>query len=323
MFEPDVVFKKTKTMRYLCTLLVFLPLLLMGQVKPKEYFSDQAFKADLNGPVKFQKLTVIIDSGVPALRETGQQAYILQERYTINQVRILEELFNLENVGIAKSELLHDQNGFKTEVLYTDLFEDVLNRITYEYYKNGNWKRVTNYDGYYNPLEILYYDFTPENKISEIRKNDEDGNVLQRTVFLYDDAGNNIERLEYDSTGVEMLDTEYLFNKAGNVISYRVLANENNLIEFYEAEFQGDTLLTGSTVELYSDNKPVSRITFSFDPLGNILKRVDTDLTGNKPEEVREYLYEWDLHGNWTKQVVLQNGKERIAATRDITYYPD
>ncbi|MEG1615528.1 MAG: hypothetical protein RR202_02200 [Bacteroidales bacterium] len=294
---------------------------LKSQTRPKEVFNDQAFKADLKGAVKSQLLTVIVDSGLPALRDVGEQAYVLQERYNNNQMRTLEELYNLEKVAIGKSEILHDRNGFKTEVLYTDLFEDVLNRITYEYDKNGNWKRVTNYDGYYNPLEIFYYDFTPKNQISEIRKTNEDGTILERTVFLYDSLGNNVERITYDKNGVELLDTEYLFNQKGNVISYREFDADQNIREFYEAEFSGDTTLVSTTIEIYNDKKPAASVKYEFDPLGNILKRTDKDLTGTKPDQVRTFIYEWDLNGNWTKQVILQDGKERVAATREITYY--
>jgi hypothetical protein len=61
---------------------------------------------------------------------------------------------------------------------------------------------------------------------------------------------------------------------------------------------------------------------YIFDPLGNVLKTTKTSYAVSPQQKViTEYLYEWDLWGNWTKQVISNNGKASVIATRNIVYY--
>ncbi|MEG1586880.1 MAG: hypothetical protein RR346_08390 [Bacteroidales bacterium] len=308
---------------------IFLSLLLLNtvyltaQLSDKPQYNNNAFRADLKGPVKSQTLTVVIPTGVANLRDVGVESYILEEKYNPDQIRTVENLSNLEKVLIAKSEILHDRNGYATEVIYTDLFENMLNRITYEYMPDMNWKRVVNYDAYYNPLGIYYYYYSPEKYLSEIKKTDEGGITLEREIFVYDSIGNLSQQINYDGEGKQTNSTEFLYNRANKIISYRTLKGEDSLMVYAEMNYQNDTLLTDMTLEFYENNKPVSTITYLYDPLGNILKTTETDLTGIKPQEIKEYIYEWDLHGNWTKQLIKKNGDAEVAASRSITYYPE
>lgn len=288
----------------------------------KIYFNNEAFKADMYGPVKSQRLIVNNKEGLPQLRDVGQETYILEEKYNNKQIRTTEQLFNTEGLEIGKSEILHDKNGFATEILYTDLFDNLINRVTYEYDADGNWKRVTKYDVYYNPMEIIYYDYTPDKQISEIKKTNEAGIVLERQIFLYDSIGNNIELIDYGKEGKQLSHTEYLYNPKGKVVSYRTLeGSSDNMVLYYEANFQNDTLLLNTVVEKFLGEMQISREEFIFDPLGNILKSTNTDLNTSPAPSTTEYLYEWDLWGNWTKQVIKKDGVEKIAAERTIEYY--
>lgn len=287
------------------------------------FYNNQAFKADLKGPVKSQTLTVVIPTGLPDLRNVGVESYILEEKYNPDQIRTVENLSNLKNVLVAKSEILHDRNGFATEVIYSDLNGDMLNRITYEYTPEKNWKRTVNYDAYYNPLGIYYYSYSPEGLLSEIKKTNEEGYTLEREIFVYDDQDKLSQQISYNGKGEQIGSTEFLYNQKNNIISYRTLAGEDSLKVYAEANYQNDTLLTDMTLEFYNDNKPVNTILYEYDPLGNILKTTETDLTGIKPTEIKEYIYEWDLHGNWTKQLIKKNGDVEVAASRSITYYPE
>ncbi|MEG0993096.1 MAG: hypothetical protein RSE51_04530 [Bacteroidales bacterium] len=286
-------------------------------------FNNNAFKTDLKGPVKSQLLNVFITTGLPDLRDVGYESYILEEKYTPQQLRTVENLFTTKNVLVAKSEILHDRNGFATEVIYSDLNGNMLNRITYEYMPNMNWKRTVNYDPYYNPLAIYYYYYSPEGYLSEIKQTNEEGMVRDRVIFVYDDRGNLSEQINYDGKGQQTADTEFLYNIKNKMISYRTMIGDDSIKVYSEANYQNDTLLTDMTLELYDQNKVISTIKYEYDPLGNILKTTETDLTGTKPEVINEYLYEWDLQGNWTKQLIKKNGDVEVAATRSITYYPE
>ncbi|MGL4292152.1 MAG: hypothetical protein ACRCSQ_01005 [Bacteroidales bacterium] len=284
--------------------------------------NNEAFRCDLKGPVKSQTLTVVVPTGTANLRDVGVESYILEEKYNPQQFRTVENLSNTENVLIAKSEILQDRNGYATEVIYTDLFGNMMNRITYEYEANKNWKRTVNYDAYYNPLGIYYYYYTPEGNLSEVRKTDEGGIQEEKAIFVYDETGNLAQQINFDGKDKQTGTTEFLYNRKNRVISYRTLAGEDSIRIYAEANYANDTLLTDMTLEYYTDNKPTESILYLFDPLGNILKTVRKDLTGTKPEEIKEYLYEWDLHGNWTKQLIKKDGDVEVAASRSITYYP-
>lgn len=294
-----------------------------AQMPQLPHYNNNAFKPDLKGPVKSQVLTVMESTGLPDLRDVGQESYILEEKYTQQQVRWVANIYTLKNVLVAKAELLQDRNGFATEEVYSDLNGDMLNRITYEYTPNMNWKRTVNYDAYYNPLGIYYYYYSPEGYLSEIRETNEEGINRSRVIFVYDDRGNLTEQINYDGKGQQTENTEFLYNIKNKPISYRTLVGEDSIKVYTEANYQNDTLLTDITMELYDQNKVVSTIKYEYDPLGNILKTTETDLTGKKPEEVKEYIYEWDLHGNWTKQMIKKNGDVQVAASRIITYYPE
>lgn len=293
-----------------------------AQMPQLPHYNNNAFKPDLKGPVKSQVLTVIESTGLPNLRDVGQESYVLEEKYTKQQIRWVANLYTLKNVLVAKAELLQDQNGFATEEVYSDLNGDMLNRITYEYMPNKNWKRTVNYDPYYNPLGIFHYYYTPEGYLSEIRETNEEGIERNRVIFVYDENGNLSQQINYDNKQQEE-STEFLYNMKNKPISYRTLIGEDSIKVYTEANYQNDTLLTDITMQLYDQNRVVSSIKYEYDPLGNILKTTETDLTGKKPEEVKEYIYEWDLHGNWTKQMIKKNGDVQVAATRIITYYPE
>lgn len=286
-------------------------------------YNNNAFKSDLKGPVKSQLLNVIIPTGVPNLRNVGAETYILDEKYDAQQIRTIENLYTTKNVLVATAEILHDRNGFATEVIYSDLNGDMLNRITYEYMPNMNWKRTVNYDAYYNPLAIYYYSYSPEGQLSEIKQTNEEGITRDRVIFIYDDAGNLSEQINYDGKGAQVADTEFLYNVKNKILSFRTMDGNDSIRIYAEANYQNDTILTDITMELYDQNKVVSTISYEYDPLGNILKSTEKDLTGVNPEVIKEYTYEWDLHGNWTKQLIQQNGKVEVAASRVITYYPE
>jgi hypothetical protein len=294
---------------------------LKAQFLQQKPYNNKAFETELKGPVKSQKMTVIVPIGLPNLRNIDIQAYILEEKYNNERQRTVENLYNLENVLIAKSEILHDMNGFATEVIYTDLFGNMLNRITYSYYPDGNWKQAVNYDPYYNPLGIFDYSYTENGHISEIKQTNEEGYMVETELFSYDDQGNLTEQTLYNNNGKEIADTEFLYNSKKRVISYRTFANEDSLIVYFEANYQNDTLLTDAIIEYYADNKPIGTIEYTYDPLGNIIKTVETDLTGKKKAETKIYVYEWDLWGNWTKQLIKKEDDIEVAASRSISYF--
>ncbi|MDO5570395.1 MAG: hypothetical protein Q4F97_02885 [Bacteroidales bacterium] len=307
---------------FLLLIISFISADVFSQIKAKEYYNNNGFKPDLKGPVKSQTLTVMTPSLYVGTLKMPEQAYILKEKYNENQIRTKEEIFNLEKVLIGKSEILQDRNGFAVEILYTDIFDNLLNRITYEYDKDGSWKRVVNYDVYYNPLEIIYYEYTDTKKISQIRKTDEEGNILEREIFLYDERDNNSERTLYDSLWSVVSTTEYLYDKNKNMISYRTLSPNGETVEFYEATYVNDSIPASSDIEYYKDGKVAMSDEYVYDPLGNVLKITKTNfMTTPSTKETTEYLYEWDLWGNWTKQIISSDGKASVIASREIDYY--
>lgn len=292
-----------------------------AQIKNKTYYNNNAFKPNLYGPVTHQKLTVIIPTGVPDLRDVGQTCYILEESYNADTLRSVSKVLNLENVEIGKSEILHDANGFKTEILYTDIFNNLLNRVTYEYDKKKNWKRSVNYDKYYNPASIIYYTYVPDNnKIAEIRETNEDGTLLRMEVFVYNESNLISEKILVDSVTNKLITTEYLYDNKNKLISYREIDNNNNLLSFMNASYINDTL-NNITIENFDNNKPSVKIEYLYDPLGNIIKTTETDYINKSPAIISEYIYEWDLWGNWTKQLIKKNGEITVAAEREIEYF--
>ena len=261
-------------------------------------FSDLAFRPDLYGPVKNLKMTVYAASELDNMPDKGYESYILTEKYDSLGMRQTESLFTTKNLLVAKSAILHNRDGFQTEVLYTDMFDNLLNRITYEAYKNGNWRRAVNYDKYYNPYSIINYTFTNKGDISEIKETDDRGNLLMREIFLYDDTGNNTQTNIYNPDGSDYAIIEYLYNAKNNLISYRNRENCDSLLVYYEADYVGDSLLVSDMTEVTVMGELTSVTKSKYDPLGNVLSR-EISFPKEKKTEQKLYMYKWDLWGNW------------------------
>ena len=317
-----------KTQAILLAAALAAPLTVAAQCKLLPAVPDHdnsAFRTDLNGPVRSQVMTVIIPEALPTLPDRGQESYILEERYMPDGTRRLANLYTLKNLLVAKTELLYDRNGFATEEIYSDLNGNMLNRITYAYTPGARtWHQTVNYDPYYNPLGIYTYYYDGDGHLSQLRETGEEGKTRSQALFAYDAQGRFVEQHNYDAQGRQTAGTELFYTRSGRVAGYRTVAADDSLRVYAEATYQGDSLLTNLTINLFDLNRPSSRISYDFDPLGNILRSTQTDLTlpDAKPV-VTDYIYEWDLHGNWTKQAIIRDGKEQVAATREITYYEE
>jgi hypothetical protein len=285
---------------------------------------NDAFRCKLRGPVRSQVTTVIIPNDVTDLAGRGE-SYILEEKFAADGTRRVANIYTLKDVLVAKTELLYDRNGFATEAIYSDLNGNMLNRFTYEYAADGrNWKRTVNYDPYYNPLGIYYYYYDGAGRVSEIRETNEEGKVRARALFAYDDFGNLVEQLNFDGKDTQVASTEMLYNRRGRQLSYRTVGQGDSLRVYAEANYQGDTLLTDLTIDIYEQNRPATRTRYEYDALGNLLTSVQIDLAHPDAAPVKTlYIYEWDLHGNWTKQAIVRDGVEQVAAERVIDYYAE
>lgn len=130
--------------------------------------------------------------------------------YNNRGVRTVTTRFNSAGLPINIFKYDYNEHGNKTKAYRYDLNENLL-----EYY-------VYNYDNQSNVIEEIWFDatgkniFTIEHKYNGERKSqtrtyDERGKLLYKYIFKYDNAGNIIEELKYDSYNDQTGIIQYIY----------------------------------------------------------------------------------------------------------------
>jgi hypothetical protein len=218
-------------------------------------------------------------------------------------------------------------------------------------YSNYKAKRVFIYDRTDTLRERVSYD--PQDKVVERSPiiYDEKGRLSQTsywafinldagepwlftTKYSYSSAGRTVELVvaTRDGRKVSMRDVTTC-DLAGNPRSTEhFVADKLNSRMTYEYDSQGRL---ASWVERPSDGGGETRENYSYDPAGNLIEKAQYK-DESTPTVYREvYSYEFDSHGNWTKQAessemyIIESGKKKILSSlsprglvrRTITYF--
>jgi RHS repeat-associated protein len=204
----------------------------------------------------------------------------------------------------------YDLNGNRTMTGYqTGSGNELLSDGTYSYTydKNGNTLTQTNIA----TGSVTYYTWDFENRLTEVKVENSQGQVLNDETFTYDMFGN---RIGVSLNGVQQLYTVYDgsnpymdFNGSGQ-LTQRYLTNPNALSQYY-----GQVSASGTTQWFLTDNLNSIRQVIStsgssldaitYDPYGNIISQTNASnaprmgfaggvvdsLTGNVQFDARPY----------------------------------
>jgi hypothetical protein len=139
-----------------------------------------------------------------------------------------------------------------------------------------------------------------------------------RNTYSYNENGNVVNEVGYDSSGIKINDNEYKFDGKGNMIT-RITANK---LEVGKSTFKYDNnSLLIETNYYYSPEKLWilgSKEAFKYDIKGNIIEKTTTS---DDYLIIESYNYNYDAKGNWVKQNINTNNVTYRDIERVIEYY--
>ena len=292
----------------ICTLLLFSVFHLRGLCQETPLFKVSDF--DLVGKIK--SCLVSTDYG--------------KEEYRFNQEGMLIESVTRFNDADYNVTLYELQNGELLEKRVEQYSNKVLDRATsiasfYTIDTTGN-RKVTEKIVTYNKelLEQNEYFFTADEKLSKIIHTNNDG-IDETSVIYYqeDDTStaeyflnNELQKsiqttvaMQSDTIPITTITTKKFFEGKPNTAIEKIFNSDGKITT--------ETHLTyNETLEKFVVSSTVVSI---FEPLGVVGKTI-TDKEGSS--DIKEYLYQFDPHGNWVKQIVKPDNRYK---TRKITYY--
>ncbi len=180
---------------------------------------------------------------------------------------------NGSSYGVSYS---YDANGNRTMTGYqTGTGNELLSDGTYNYTydKDGNTTLQTNITTGY----VTYYSWDYRNRLTEVKQEDNHGNVLNDEKFTYDVNDN---RIGVSLNGVQQLWTvydgknPYIDFDGSGTLTQRYLTNPNALSQFY-----GQVSASGTVQWFLTDN--INSIRLVVDSSGNVLDAITYDPYGN------------------------------------------
>ncbi len=221
------------------------------------------------------------------------------KEFSENEMRIYNKNGNIiefityysDGSFFGKRTYLYDEKGNKLEL--KGYFSDGIlgYRRTYLYNENGNLIEEKSYDGAMN--------FEGR----EVNKHDKNGNVIEKYryyydgslrtsdfyQYLYDEKGNIIEKIFYDSKYT------YLYDEKGNIIER----------------------------SLYNDGTFFDKNSYLYDVEGNEIEDNYSNSNGSL-QYTSSFQYKYDEQGNWIEKIFFSSDGNPVTITeRRIIYYDD
>ena len=228
---------------------------------------------DLHGGKDNGRRLVRVDSVTFDKRGNFQDRYRREEggKYTwfsyyfdVNGYNLGWNEYNAKNVLTARTAYLNDKNGNCIE--RTNFISNQMTKQETSRYEN--------------------------NRLVEEQSYDNQGNMTEKRVYKYDNAGNNTELEFYDREGNLRQHYLYKYDNRGNRIEWR----------FYDA----DEFLVALTTYYYDDHDNCIEVSsFNYDEHLNWK---------------HSYVYEYDEDDNWVRQTIYRNGTPYQVIEREIAF---
>lgn len=164
----------------------------------------------------------------------------------------------------------------------------------------------------------LYY--YKDRQVFNIKIKDED-NIMQNFIRLNYDLNGNLKEREYRGATMQLLNKQKYIRDTLSAHTTRLnlydYAADNNLRKMtsYEYDEHGNVLQETATD---SNKRTTLYRTNTYNNKNELINLIDFS---NEVKEENVYQYEYDMHTNWTRQLLIINGKLAGTKTRTITYY--
>lgn len=222
---------------------------------------------------------------------------------------------NADNTQIDRIEMkyqgkkLAEKKTFNAQNIVTD-------KITYMYDSKGNVNEENLYQGSESVQFKAVYKYDKKNrKISEARYN-KNSEKHYETLFKYE--GNNLaKKYTVNNKGEIEYSEDFTYDNKGKELTHTTFEKFDNSTtkDTYSYDAKGNK----ATWEIVKNGKLFMKALYTYDTHNNNIMIAVNDATGKEVDK-REYIYEYDEKGNWTKRTVKINGVPQYIAERQIAY---
>lgn len=226
---------------------------------------------------------------------------------------------NPDNSQIDRIDMKYQGDKLAQKITYNP--QDIpTDKITYMYDSKGN----LNLENIYLGTEIVQfktlYTHDKKNRILSESRYDKNSKIIYQTRYTYD--GNNLVKKE---TINEKSEPEYVekftYDKKGNILTQDIFEKYDN--SNTTNTFKYDTNDNKIEWSVIKNGTPVVRAVFTYDKHKNQTSYATTDEASGKIIDKREYAFEYDAKGNWTKKTISINDKPQFIEERKITYFDE
>ena len=225
--------------------------------------------------------------------------------------------------GFFKSILEFNKEGNFEEAIYYDFDGSIFEESTYEYDEEGDLVKEISLDpaGVYLKSTYEYKYDQAGNQVEKIVYNT-DGSKNDLYTYEYDEARNLVKEIRYSPDGSIFEESTYEYDEAGNLVKEIVhdipfdfkstyeYDDKGNLVKRFDYESEG--LLIRWTNE--------RKETYDYDEEGSIVKIISYESDGSIKKKVT-YEFEYDMEKNWTRWVLFKDDVATEIVERQIEYY--
>lgn len=220
---------------------------------------------------------------------------------------------------------------------------------------NLEWREVYSYDKSNNPIKQIVYHyrkvsrktinrFNGSNQLIESTIFDADGKLIEKKLTQFNSQQERTLTLYRPKKGVLEKNSASVFNKSGDNTDNLFFTdkklvrqelnkydNRGNRTECLEIDFNSGRKklrhfsynTRNDMTEMITLNASLmieSRITYAYDSGHHLIKHSSYGVAGNH-QGSKDFLYEFDAVGQWTKQITFEKRKAVSITVRSIEYY--
>ncbi len=245
---------------------------------------------------------------------------------------------------------LNGQVKYLEESIYADLnYDEKIGQNEIGSYEFTKFNRYGNIDAFLYRSKFLFfrYQYISMNEITQAVQFDERGSIESMETYTYDNSGNKIEYIYYES-GVVVSKTQYKYDEKNNNIAAVAFKSNgekgtrytykydsfNNKTEAVQYNSSGE-LVSTITYDYNSEKDEYTYISYLPDNEIEWIRKYKLDSNGNKiveykyndKNELRDkwtWVYTYDSKNNWIKQTEYnEDNKVSKIVERKIVYYGD
>jgi len=138
---------------------------------------------------------------------------------------------------------------------------------------------------------------------------------VEKSVYIYDEKGNNIEINITDEYGTLQEKKVNKINESGNIYEQTTYNSAGEEIAVFKFDY--DKMGNQISRKTYINEQYKFTTSYKYDNKGNIIYEWDGSIKNGQ----MTYDYEFDQKGNWIKGSKYEGGKKWLILKRDITYY--